>query len=149
MLFRSFVARNTSLLLWSIVTVRRPRRSSSSIILVHCPRPSSSSIVVVHRPRPPSSSIDLIHLRHPSPLTVEPWASTTPALTDNTRLGHSRVYLNGCSSTLEESSGASGRSWSVHWCIAVKVRTVVHKGGEEEYVVMQVQPHPSIVITRL
>ena len=27
--------------------------------------------------------------------------------------------------------------------------TVVHKGGEEEYVVMQVQPHPSIVITRL
>ena len=29
------------------------------------------------------------------------------------------------------------------------VRTVVHKGGEKEYVVMQVQPHTSIVITHL
>ena len=66
-----------------------------------------------------------------------------------TRLGHSQAHLNGFSSALEESSGASGRIWTVNWCIAVKVRTVVHKGGEEEYVVMQVQPHPSIVITRL
>ena len=33
--------------------------------------------------------------------------------------------------------------------ISVKVSTVVHKGGEKEYVVMQVQPHPSIIITHL
>ena len=29
------------------------------------------------------------------------------------------------------------------------VRTVVHNGAEKEYVVMQVQPHPYIVITHL
>ena len=32
--------------------------------------------------------------------------------------------------------------------VSMLVRTPVHKGGEMEYVVMQVQPHPSIVITR-
>ena len=57
-----------------------------------------------------------------------------------------QVHLNGFSSAPEESSGSSGRSWTVHWCITAKVRTVVvHKGAEEEYVVIQVQPHPSII----
>ena len=33
--------------------------------------------------------------------------------------------------------------------VSMLVRTLVYEGGEKEYVVMQVQPHPSIVITRL
>ena len=35
------------------------------------------------------------------------------------------------------------------FAVSMLVRTIVHKGGEKEYMVMQVQPHPSIVITRL
>ena len=73
-----------------------------------------------------------------------------------TCLGYSRAHLNGFSSALEESSGASGRSWTVHWCNAVKVRTVVHKRGEEEYVVVNASTttplhrhHPSWTCGRL
>ena len=42
-----------------------------------------------------------------------------------------------------------GQKLDCSFVVSMLVRTVVHKGGEKEYVVMKVQPHPSIVITHL
>ena len=42
-----------------------------------------------------------------------------------------------------------GQELDCSFVVSMLVRTVVYKGGEKEYVVMQVQPHPSIVITHL
>ena len=42
-----------------------------------------------------------------------------------------------------------GQELDCSFIVSMLVRTVVHKGGVKKYVVMQVQPHPSVVITHL
>ena len=42
-----------------------------------------------------------------------------------------------------------GQALDSSFVVSMLVKTVVHKEGEKKYVVMQVQPHPSIVITHL